>query len=292
MKPRIELRTYLPALFRAAEVNGVSFLSRFLNAFELLFEGMEAEIEGNRDPNSSALTGGGIPDLFNVASTPPSQFSYRPKASNENPDPDFDFLTYLASWIGVTLRVDPIKKSGEDDPTYFARRTALNRQYIQTAMALYPQRGTMAALDALLRAWLTGEMAPDAPPVSIVTDLRPPHTDATAVFQLGTVPHQAGATLGFDTVLGDGVPYLFIVDITLDPDEPNLRNPQGLQTVQRAARSLLDQEKPAHTYYQLCVRAHTMRLAAPGEVLVNGEPAAQIGATTLLWKDTWTYNSH
>ena len=289
MPPRIEFRDYLPALFRASEKKGVSFLSRFLNAFEMLFEEVEAEIEGNRDPNTRALTGGGIPDLFAVALKPPPQFIYRPKPAAGNPDPDFNFLIYLASWIALELRVDPVRKAGEKDADYYTRRTALNCQFILTAVANYPQRGTMAAIDALLRAWLSGELAPGTFP--IVTDLRPPHTDATAVFQLGTTPPQAGATLGFDTVFGDGVPWLFIVDILLDPDEAALRDPENLQIVQRATRLLLDSEKPAHTQYQLRLRAHTMRLAAPAQILVDGEPAAQIGVTTLLWNRPWTYDS-
>jgi hypothetical protein len=42
----IQSRDYLPEVFRTDEEKGASFLSRFLNAFEVLFEGLEDEIEG------------------------------------------------------------------------------------------------------------------------------------------------------------------------------------------------------------------------------------------------------
>ncbi|MEK7995425.1 MAG: hypothetical protein AAB403_16615, partial [Planctomycetota bacterium] len=65
-----------------------------------------------------------------------------------------------------------------------------------------------------------------------------------------------------------------------------------LDAFQRAARYLLDIEKPAHSYYQLRVRAHTMQLA-PGEDAgrVKGEVYAQVGLTTLLWEEPWVFDS-
>ena len=294
MNPRIQFRTYLPSLFRAGEVNGVSFLTRFLNAFELLFEGVEAEIEGDRDPGTGSLTGGGIPDLFDVASTPPKQFANRQLGNLNNPDPDFDFLNYLASWLGLSMRANRVQEVGEPDAAYFARRAALNRQFFDASISVYSQRGTLSAIDTMLRTWLGDELqtsvAP-APVIPIVTELRPPHTDVDTVFQLGTAFPQPGATLGFDTVLGDGPPYVFVVDLLVVSNEVALRSPSGLDTFERAARFLLDSEKPAHTCYQLRVRAHTMQLAAAGEPSINHEPAAQVGVTTLLWSEPWVFNS-
>src|SRR5437899_2626932 len=43
----IQFRDYLPEVFRADEVEGVSFLSKFLQSFEALFEELEAAIEGS-----------------------------------------------------------------------------------------------------------------------------------------------------------------------------------------------------------------------------------------------------
>ena len=42
----VQFHDYLPEVFQADEVPGGSFFSRFLQAFELLFEELEAAIEG------------------------------------------------------------------------------------------------------------------------------------------------------------------------------------------------------------------------------------------------------
>jgi phage tail-like protein len=259
-----QFRDYLPEVFRADEVNGVSFLSRFLQAFETLFEELRAEIEGTRDGGS-----GGIPDLFSPDLTPPPQFTNRPQ-------PEFEYLNYLASWIALTLRRE--------------KDVSFNRAFFKAAIPLYPKRGTLPGIEALLRAWLKGELLeaqPSEPPLLILTDLTRPHTDVNAVFQLGVT-----ATLGVDTVLGEGPPFLFVADLITDPTLPELRKPLGLDVFQRAARALLDAEKPAHTYYQLRVRAHTMQLAPErDEDKKPGEIYAQVGETTLLWDAPWVFDS-
>jgi hypothetical protein len=106
------------------------------------------------------------------------------------------------------------------------------------------------------------------------------------VFQLGVT-----ATLGLDTLLGSGPPFAFVVDLVVDPQRSDLRTPAGLEAVQRAARAVLDAEKPAHTYYQLAVRAGTMQFAPPGQTDIDGSPGAQIGVTTLLWQEPWVFIS-
>ncbi len=225
---------------------------------------------------------GGIPDLFNPDTTPPPQFPYRPL-------PDFDYLNYLASWIALPLRTDLIRREAETDEAYAARRTEHNRQFFKTAISLYPQRSTLPGMEALLRAWLKGELLetePPKPPLPIFTDLTRVHTDVDTVFQLGEA-----ATLGVNTVLGEGPPFFFIVDLVTDPTVPELRNPVGLDTFQRTVRFILDAEKPANTYYQLRVRAHTMQLPEPGQTTIDGQPGAQIGKTTLLWEEPWIFDS-
>jgi hypothetical protein len=253
---------YLPEVFHPADGKS-NFLTQLLNAFELIFEGLQSEIEGAPD-----LSSGGIPDLFSPNTTPPPQFDQR-----QQPGPgDFAFLSYLASWIALPLRPD--------------KPLDWNRQFFDTAIGLYAQRSTRPGIEALLRAWLKGDLLETRPALPILSDLTPASNEATAVFQLGVT-----ATLGFDTVLGLGPPFLFVVDLILDPQQSGLRAPAGLDTVQRAARSMLDAEKPAHTYYRLALRASTMQLAPSGQTTIDGNPAAQIGATTLLWQDPWVFIS-
>jgi hypothetical protein len=253
---------YLPEVFHPPDGKS-NFLTQFLNAFELVFEGLQQEIEGAADHS-----GGGIPDLFSPAATPPAQFAFRPQPAGG----DFAFLNYLASWIALPLRPD--------------KPLAWNREFFKTAIGLHTQRSTLPGIEAILRAWLKGDLSETAPPRPLVSDLTPATNGASAVFQLGVT-----ATLGVDTVLGSGPPFLFMVDLIVDSQQGSLHTPAGIDAVQRAARALLDAEKPAHTYYRLAVRASTMRLAPPGQSTVDGGAAAQIGVTTLLWREPWLFIS-
>jgi len=256
----IQFRDYLPETFRVDGVDGVSFLSTFLTAFEALFEELEGEIEGQ--PGGTV---GGIPDLFSPATTPPAELAHLAPGS------ELDFLQYLASWTALPLR-------GEKDVPF-------NRALFDAMLPLIARRGTLPGLDALLRAWLRGDLLDASPPPLILTDLTRAFNDVDAVLQLGET-----ATLGVDTVLGEGPPFYFVADLVTDPSVLELRNPAGLDRFQRAARALLEAERPAHTYYQLRVRAHTMQLAPPGQTTIDGSPGAQIGESTLLWSEPWIYD--
>lgn len=335
----IQFRNYLPEVFRSDEVDGVSFLSQFLRAFETRFEELEAAIEGtpggilrltvesasgttitvtpfNSGPvefpidalvtvrskslrtalgqfipaNRVRLTQievkdasfvnaleagdtldlhpGGIPDLFNPDTTPPPQFIHRSLSEFEK----FEFLNYLASWIGLPLRPE--------------KSVDWNREFFKTAIAFYSRRGTLPGLEALLRAWLKDDLLETEPPLLIMTDLTRSHTDVDTVWQIGET-----ATLGVDTQLGEGPPFFFIVDVIANSTELDFRNPVGLDTFQRTVRFLLDAEKPAHTYYQLRVRSHTMQLPEPEQTTIDGRPGARIGETTLLWGEPWVFDS-
>ncbi len=222
----------------ASEVDSEDFTGRFLRPFETLFEEIQGEIEGTRDPSTGRLTGG-IPDLFDAALALPPEFVNAP------PDPR-EWLAYVASWIGITLRP-------ERDLTW-------NRQFVADAIALSPDRGTISGVSGLLRAWLRGDILDIQP---MVTDLTRALNDVATVFQLGTTDTPGvftNLTLGVNTVVGEGPPFFFIVDLVLDP----ARVPSGASSTQvddtvrlvlEAARSLLDSEKPAYSYYQLRVRA-------------------------------------
>jgi hypothetical protein len=282
----IRFRDYLPVVFRTDEVNGVSFLSRFLQPFETLFEELEAAIEGT--PGGDA---GGIPDLFHPETTPPPQFLYRSQ-------PDFEYLSYLAGWLVLPLRTNLVKRDGETEAEYATRRTEWNRQFFQAAIALHPKRSTLPGMEALLREWLKGDLLELDPPLLILTDLTSTTNDVDTVFQLApenVANEQLGeiyAQLGLSTVLGEGPPFFFIADLIVDPAQTELHQPAGLDAVQQAARALLDAEKPAHTYYQLRLWAQTMQLAPenagdqqPGEVY------AQVGWTTMLWDAPWVFDS-
>ena len=250
----IQFREYLPEIFRAGEVNGVSFLSRFLVQFETLFEELQAEIEG---PAGSAH--GGIPEVFDPAITPPPEFHHLPQ-------PAIDYLNYLASWVGLPLRQD--------------KPVAFNRDFFHAAVSLSATRGTLAGMEAMLRAWTRGDLFQVNPPLPLLADLTRTNNAIDTIFQL-----DVSAQLGFNTALGEGPPFFFLADLTADPTVLALRQPAGLEALARAARQLLDLEKPAHSYYELRLRAFPMQLAPPGVTVINGQAAAQLDVTTLVWDE-------
>ncbi len=219
---------------------------------------------------------GGIPDLFGAETTRPPQFPYAEGSAAEH-------LAYLASWIALSLRED--------------RPEAFNRPYLRFAIPRTARRSTVGEIDALLRRWLEGELWETTPPPVIVTDLGRRLNEVDTVFELPEFDNtgklvSGRATLGVDTVLGEGPPHLFIVDLVTDPGNAELRAPAGLGAILRAARTLLDAEKPAHTRYQLRLRAHTMQLAPDG--VTSGGPTevfAQLGETTLLWDEPLVFDS-
>ena len=209
---------------------------------------------------------GGIPDLFNPETSPPPQMQHRPQS-------DLDYLEYLSSWIGLPIRSE--------------KSVDWNRLFFMTAITLYAIRSTLAGLDGMIRAWLKGDLLESDPASIIITDLTRRHTDTDAIFQLGET-----ATLGVDTVLGEGPPFFFVVDLVAATDVPGLRNPTGLELFQRAACFIINSEKPAYTHYQLRIRTHTMQLAPENdEDSQDNEVYAQIGETAMLWDSTLVYNS-
>ena len=237
------------------------------------------------------LHAGGLPDLFNPDLTPPPQFARRLHFDGYRAEPDSSFLSFLAGWIGLPLRDELIPRAGETDPHglrvddagYERRKARWNRHLIRTAVGIYPRRGTRAGVEGMLRAWLKDDLLEER---VIVTDLSRTHTDIDAVFQLGV-----RATLGVDTVLGEGPPFFFIVDLTPDPTVRGLRNPAGIDVFLREAQYILETETPAHTYYELRVRVSTMQLAPPTSFERAGEIYAQVGETTQFWDQPAVYRS-
>ncbi|MCX8131166.1 MAG: hypothetical protein N3I35_13835 [Clostridia bacterium] len=323
MRP-IQFLDYLPQYLRSGEAEGMNILSRFLEPMETMFENLEAAIEGNiisltyiggvgrvlsvkefesgdirfvngtpvRIPgtdNYSRLSkeipagakgvsnieveddgfadrlktgdvievfSGGISDLFNLAVTPPPEFRYTPTS-------EYDFLAYIAGFTALPLRED---KSAQ-----------WNRSFLQAAIPLYRERYTLNGLRKLLEEWLKGEIIKGT---VILTDLTRTHTDVDTVFQLGDT-----SVLGVDTVLGEGPAHFFVVDLVIDSTAPVMRCPEGIFAFQRAVKYFLDAEKPANSYYRLCVHASTMQLAPDKKTPEDTD--AQIGETTMLYGEPW-----
>jgi phage tail-like protein len=106
--PRISLRRYLPAVF-GEEPSAADFTDRFLSIFDTTLRSVEATIDDQAQ-------------LFDPRSTP----------ANAVGDAPIDFLSWLATWIGITL----------DRQWPEARR----REWLRCAGALFRTRGTRDGL--------------------------------------------------------------------------------------------------------------------------------------------------
>jgi phage tail-like protein len=155
------------------------FLGRFLLAFEAVLTGLP-----DRPGLQQAIEG--VADLLDPATTIE------------------DFLPWLASWVGLSLRAD------WDVPT--------RRAFIREIVPLYRLRGTKEGMRQVLTLY-TGQ------PVEIDDQL--------------------------------DVPHFFTVRLTLAQADP-----AELSRIQQIARAIIDQEKPAHTFYALDVATPTMRLVS------------------------------
>jgi hypothetical protein len=156
-------------------------------------------------------------------------------------------LRWLAGWIGLQLRED--------------RGERWNRELLRSAGRLWPHRGTGSGLDEFLRAYLAG--------------------DATARTFAPANPMQVGfiSTVGVDTTICGAAPNFFQVDVESGLQNPWHYSPGGLTAVLQAATEALRRERPAHTYYDLHLQAHTMQVGVDERT----EIGARVGETTLLW---------
>jgi hypothetical protein len=96
-------------------------------------------------------------------------------------------------------------------------------------------------------------------------------------------PLQIGlfSRVGDDTVICGGLPHYFVADLETERRASGLYTLTGLSLLVQAAQDALRRDKPAHTYYDLRVNAHTMQIGVdPIE-----EIGARVGRTTLLWSE-------
>jgi phage tail-like protein len=279
-----DYRSRLPAIYRGESPCG-DFLLRFLSLFESFF----AEVESSIDDLSQ---------LFDTEAAPR------------------EYLPWLASWLA--LRLDEEWSEQEQ------------RQAIASAFENYGRRGTLRGLGESLRS-LAGVTAIIEEPVSSAALWAMPAEDqtcgcrkeggatkekawiATESSILGVTtslaPAQAqGAVIGSTTVLDathlitneefgaslfDDVAYQFSVQVY----RGGLSCPETLPRI----RAVIEQEKPAHTDYHLCIIEPLLRVgfqarvgidavvAGPGPpaglsdgAVLGGSPPGRVGERGLL----------
>jgi hypothetical protein len=158
------------------------------------------------------------------------------------------FLGWLAGLVGLSLRAD--------------RGERWNRELARAVSWIWQWRGTRRGIEAFLHTMVRGQA------IASVTDPSNP-------LQVGII-----ASVGVDTVLC-GRPHFFWADLSTNERDPWMYDPRGLAQLTTAAHQALRREKPAHTFYNLRLRAQTMQLGTDG---IN-DVGARVGETTLLWDE-------
>jgi phage tail-like protein len=124
-----------------------------------------------------------------------------------------EFLGWLAGWMALALRDD------WDEPS--------KRRLMQRIIPLYKKRGTKSGLAEYLKIFVGQNVQLDEYLTGITVGVT--------------------STVGIDTFVGGLLPHFFIVTITFNA----IMNLGFIQDTVAATKSVLDLEKPAHTYYAL-----------------------------------------
>lgn len=159
------------------------------------------------------------------------------------------FLSYVARWVGLEL----------DQNWTLEKR----RQWLQRIVPLYKRRGTRKGLEEYLRMFIGNSVSVKEP---------------AGGFIIGDAEN---STVGESTYIAGAPAYFFVVTVNYGfPPLPF--NIGEWKNVNRGTRSIVDLEKPAHTYYHL-------RARAPG-IIVGGPThprhlaRSTVGQDTLIWQ--------
>ncbi len=265
---------YLPAIYRDKTPCG-DFLLRFLSLFESLYQDVEGEIRG-------------LPVLFDPKATPK------------------EFLGWLAEWLGLEL-----------DETW---SEAKQRQILGEIFRLYARRGTPSGLRRMLKLFAGVDAVVEEPILNAAWWALPANPasccDCCAGNATGNSAWQEtrNSILGFTTMLAPAQPQGAVVGTSAVLDQSHLITVDEFGTplfsdvayqfsvqvyrgqvmcadVLPRIRALIDQEKPAHTTYQLCIVEPRMRAGYQSRVGIDtvvGGPSRSLalGSEQVLGEDT------
>jgi phage tail-like protein len=224
---------YLPTIYQGGPGDPrADFLGRFLKAFEKVLAGIDGEGTG---PIGIETILDRIADYFDPYRTPAQ------------------FLPWLAGWVALTLKegqewygdedlAERVQTGNQSAPLSIKRQTT-NRFLIDQIVRLYQRRGTRAGLIAYLKAYL-GEQ------IDITIN------EFAEPFCIGV-----SSTVGVSAIVGEGRPYYFEVNMILPIPSMDL-----LQQKRRVLIEIINQEKPAHTYYGLTITVPTMQIGVHSKV--------------------------
>lgn len=221
---------YLPAIYQSGQAEDVEFLNNLLRVFEKMLSGRVDEIESPW----------GIEQVLNRF--PQYLHPYRTPAL---------LLEWLAGWFALDLRKgDEWEGADKGDLTDSktlqriplpANRITRNRNVIMKLAPRLHLRGTKAGLEKALEVYLGSEAEK-----IVVNELVEP-------FQVGIKP---SAIVGTGTVVGEAMPYYFRVHMKL----PAPKKPVLVRKRKLVIAEIINQEKPAHTYYTLKIKVPPMQV--------------------------------
>lgn len=220
---------YLPAIFQRDDED--HFLENFLKGFEFVLTGRDEKTPIASVSMSHILEG--MDQFFDPDVTPDN------------------FVEWLAGWVALEVKRGELwegkkgkedgKKEGGQNLPLEETGTGRNRHLIRNLIPIYHRRGTKKGIEEALLIYL-GEEAK----IITVNELLEP-------FQVGVKP---SAIIGTGTVVGESHPYYFRVDIDLPLPTSRVNG----RAKKREVGLILDDEKPAHTFYTLTVKAPPMRI--------------------------------
>jgi phage tail-like protein len=148
-----------------------------------------------------------------------------------------EFLDWLSGWVALSLRADVAPER--------------QRVLIANALRLYRIRGTKAGLEEL---------------IGLYTTLGATVREAGPRLQIGV-----HSTVGVDTSVNGGAPHYFRLTVRLPTTSPD-----EIAAQRRIVTSIIDAEKPAHTYYTLDIETPILQVGVTSRVgvdtLLGGEP--------------------
>lgn len=148
-----------------------------------------------------------------------------------------EFLDWLSGWVALSLRADVAPER--------------QRVLIANAVRLYRIRGTKAGLEEL---------------ISLYTTLGATVLEAGPRLQIGV-----HSTVGEDMSIGGGPPHYFRLTVRLPTTAPD-----EIAAQRRIVTSIIDAEKPAHTYYTLDIETPILQIGI----------TSRVGVDTLLGGET------
>jgi phage tail-like protein len=269
---RIDFAKYglLPDLYQSEGSEEIkTFIEVFLKGFEDILQGEGVEGKGFSGKGLSEILNR-IHDYFSPELTP-----------NE-------FVDWLAGWLALDISREPYEKNGsaaglltdKQRFPYTEEKRSRKRHLIKKLSPLYHLRGTKEGLrqifdiyfgddlrgfhiNELTKPFVVGDpagldkvQADYAKRIGEDQNEIDFNTKSLSVLLARGNFDALGSVVGRSTVVGEAHPYFFIVYAeSLVP----VSRISGAQT-QKAMSDVIDQEKPAHTYYSLKLQAPGMRI--------------------------------